>query len=487
MKIAIRPRIKNIFKKNKKLTTTKKSIKRIWKNIMWFVLGGVLGFFFFVSFLYIIYQKTHTDRVYEGVIVHKVDMSGKTKEEVAAYFKARNAAIQDTNITISSPQAEATLSARQVQFGYDADLLANQALSIGRSADTLSNISLMYQAFTHDIILPASYTFSDQNFEKITADIIQKSTIDPIDPLFNFKDNKVVTLREGKDGQEVDKVEVKQAVLTQLKNALETGERQSINMDLPMKKILAAVAEDKANSLGIKEEIGTGKSSFKGSIENRAFNINLAASKLNGMLIKPGETFSFNKTVGDISSLNGYKQAYVIQNGKTVLGDGGGVCQVSTTLFRAALQSGLPIVERNPHAYRVGYYEQDSAPGVDAAIYSPTVDLRFKNDTAHHILIQTYVDLSTQEMHFTLYGTKDDRQVSIGKPIVLSESPAPEPLYQDDPNMPKGEVKQIDFAAPGANVYFTRVVTKDGKEYLSDKFTSHYRPWQAVYMKGTKE
>ncbi len=487
MKIAISPQIKKYFKKTKKLTATKKTVKRIWKNVMWFVLGGVLGFFFFVTFLYIIYQKTHTDRVYEGVIVHKVDMSGKTKQEVADYFNAKNAAIRNTKITLSSPQAEATFSAKQVHFGFNADLLANQAISIGRSKDTISNMSIMYQAFTQNIILPASYTFSDQDFEKITADLIQKSTIQPIDPLFNFRDNKVITVREGKDGQEIDKIEVKQAVINQLKNVLETGEQQSVNMSLPIKKILAAVAEDKANSLGIKEEIGSGKSSFKGSIENRSYNINLAASKLNGMLIKPGETFSFNKTVGDITSLNGYKQAYVIQNGKTVLGDGGGVCQVSTTLFRAALNTGLPIVERNPHAYRVGYYEQDSAPGIDAAIYTPSVDLRFKNDTMHHILIQTYVDVAAQEIYFTLYGTKDNRQVSIGKPIMLSESPAPEPLYQDDPNMPKGEVKQIDFAAPGANVYFTRIVTKDGKEYLSDKFTSHYRPWQAVYMKGTKE
>lgn len=487
MKIAIVPPIKKIITKNKKVSETKKSVKRIWKNIMWFVLGGILGFFFFVSFLYIIYQKTYTDRVYEGVIVHDVDMSGKTTEEVFTYFQNKNNAIRNTKITITSPQASATLSANQVTFGYDAPLLANQAVSVGKSNDTLSNMSIMYQAFTQNIILPASYTFSDTNFEKITADLISESTIQPIDPLFNFSDNKVITLREGKDGQEIDIREVKLVILNQLKNALHTGEQQSVNINLPIKKILSAVAEEKANSLGIKEEIGSGKSTFKGSIENRSFNINLAASKLNGMLIKPGEVFSFNKTVGDITSLSGYKQAYVIQNGKTVLGDGGGVCQVSTTLFRAALQSGLPIIERNPHAYRVGYYEQDSAPGIDAAIYTPDIDLRFKNDTPTHILIQSYVDLSTQEIVFTLYGTKDSRQVTIAKPVILSESPAPEPLYQDDPNLPKGEVKQVDFAAPGANVYFTRTVTKNGKEYLTDKFTSNYRPWQAIYMKGTKE
>jgi vancomycin resistance protein YoaR len=208
---------------------------------------------------------------------------------------------------------------------------------------------------------------------------------------------------------------------------------------------------------------------------------------LNGILIKPGEEFSFDKAVGDVSSLTGYKQAYVIQNGRTVLGDGGGVCQVSTTFFRAILDAGYPITERNPHAYRVHYYEEDSGPGIDAAIYTPTVDLKFKNDSGHYLLVQSYIDTEEMRLTFELYGTKDGREVTIGKPVILSQSPAPEPLYQDDPTLPKGQIKQVDFAAPGAKVYFTREVKKNGEVIISDKFTSNYRPWQAVYLRGTKE
>jgi vancomycin resistance protein YoaR len=207
---------------------------------------------------------------------------------------------------------------------------------------------------------------------------------------------------------------------------------------------------------------------------------------LNGIIIKPGEVFSFDQAVGDISSLSGYKQAYVIENGKTVLGDGGGVCQVSTTLFRAALNAGLPIVERHQHAYRVGYYEEDSGPGIDAAIYSPTVDLKFKNDTGHALLIQTYLDFNAQRLTFALFGTKDaNRQVAITTPVVLSQTPAPPPLYQDDPTLPKGQIKQVDFSADGADVYFTRTVTENGKVSIYDKFASEYKPWQAVYLRGT--
>lgn len=485
--MAILPHIFPIFKKLQLPKSGKKSFLMFCKSAMWFTLGGILGFFFFISFLYIIYQKTHIDKVYEGVVVNGVDMSGKKREEIIAYFNNKNTVVRKATITLTSPQTSATIAADQVNFGYDATLLADQAISIGRSPNTLSNMSLMYQAYTQNIVLPASYTFDEHKYEKLIDNLVEKTTIEPIDPLFNFQNGKVITLREGQDGQRVNTAELKREVVNQLKDALEDPQKQTIVIAAPIDTIDAAVAEDKADSLGIKEEVGIGSSSYKGSIENRAFNINLAASRLNGTLIKPGETFSFNKTVGDISSLNGYKQAYVIQNGKTVLGDGGGVCQVSTTLFRAALNAGLPIIERNPHAYRVGYYEQDSGPGIDAAIYTPTVDLKFKNDTNHHLLIQTYVEPATQKLTFTLYGTKDNREVVISKPVVLSETPAPEPLYQDDPTLPKGEVKQVDFAAAGAKVFFSRTVTKDGKILQSDKFSSNYRPWQAVYMRGTRE
>jgi vancomycin resistance protein YoaR len=208
---------------------------------------------------------------------------------------------------------------------------------------------------------------------------------------------------------------------------------------------------------------------------------------MNGVLIAPDEVFSFNKAIGDISRYTGYKEAYVISGGKTILGDGGGVCQVSTTLFRAALNTGLPIEERHGHAYRVGYYEQQSSPGLDATIYVPSVDFKFRNDTPQHILIQSYVDPTTLTLTFTMYGTKDGREVSVTTPVIKSQTPAPETRYQDDPTLPKDTVKQVEYAAPGAVVSFSRTVMKDGKVHISDTYTTRYRPWGAVFLRGTKE
>ena len=139
------------------------------------------------------------------------------------------------------------------------------------------------------------------------------------------------------------------------------------------------------NDLGIKELLGSGHSNFYGSSANRRHNIRVGSNKLSGMIIKPGEEFSLVKALGDVNKETGYLFEMVIKGNKTVPEYGGGLCQVATTLFRAALQSGLPITERRNHSYRVSYYEP---AGTDATIYSPHPDLRFINDTGNNILIQ---------------------------------------------------------------------------------------------------
>lgn len=266
-----------------------------------------------------------------------------------------------------------------------------------------------------------------------------------------------------------------------LANALLNPDIQSFQLPVDIKSPKNSLAND----YGVKELIGRGISNFTGSITNRIFNLQLAASRINGVLISPDEEFSFVNTVGDISAATGYKQAYVIKSGRTVLDDGGGVCQVSTTIFRAALNTGLPITERTAHAYRVGYYEQGYPPGLDATIFHPTVDFKFKNDTGRHILIQSYVVGSS--LYVDLYGTGDGRIATVSKPIITSQTPPLPELRQDDPTLPKGTVKQVDWAASGANVVFTRTVTRGGEQIINETFKSNYRPWQAVYLVGTKE
>ena len=465
---------------------TKGQIHRLSRTLLWFLVGAILAAFLISSFAFIIFQKTYANLAYPGVTVAGVNVARMNRDEIKNYFMKKNQEAGNTKFILRYEDQVATASAQDLGIGLDEELMAEQALSVGRSNDPVSNMSIVLQSYFIGINLSPSYRFSSQKLETQLLPLTSAINREPVDALFQFENGKVTAFRPSSDGARVNMEEIGDILLTKTPAIFFNEEGKVITIPVSVDIIEPEISTDKANSLGIKELIGSGTSLFQGSIENRIYNITLASLRLNGILVAPNETFSFNKALGDISSFTGYKQAYVIENGRTILGDGGGVCQVSTTFFRALLNSGLPIEERTAHAYRVGYYEQDSPPGIDATIYVPSVDLKFKNDTGKHILIQTAVDPVDARLTFFLYGTKDGRSVTVSQPVITSQAPPPPAQYQDDPTLSAGTIKQVDFEAWGANVYFTRVVKKDGKVIISEKFTSNYRPWRAVFLRGTK-
>lgn len=458
------------------------------KIVFWFVTGFALGAFFLFSFIYIGFEQGFKERVYPGVSVAGVAFSGKTKQEVREFFDKKNSDFENVKFKFTSDSESLAITARELKYGFNSELLAQQAITIGRADNRISNLYIKIQGLVAGVELSPSYSFSEDALLQKLGPLLGKINIEPIDALFNFRDGRVIVFRPSNDGQEVDLTALKKELASKAPEIIGTTQKEKIiTIKLPILVKKAKIQTTDSNKFGIKELIGFGSSKFVGSIPNRLYNIQLAASRINGILVPPGDTFSFNSALGDVSKFTGYKEAFVISGGKTILGDGGGVCQVSTTLFRAILNSGMPITQRHAHSYRVGYYEQDSSPGFDATVFSPSVDLKFKNDTPNYILIQAYTDSLNKTLTFSLYGTSDNRETVVGKPVITNQTPAPPPLYQDDPNLPRGTEKQIDFAATGANVYFTRTVEKDGQVIISDKFISNFRPWQAVYLRGTKE
>ena len=325
-------------------------------------------------------------------------------------------------------------------------------------------------------------SFDRNKIAQYTKNFTQTINLLPENATFQFENNIVTVFKPSREGISLQETQFTDELTNKLQQLEKNGQKQE--MAIPAVKTPAKISTSDANSLGIKELIGKGTSLFYGSISERIHNLQLASLKLNGILIGPDEVFSFNQALGDVSADTGFKQAYIIKEGRTVLGDGGGVCQVSTTLFRAALNSGLPIIERHAHAYRVHYYEDDLGPGFDATVFDPSADLKFKNDTGDFILIQTDIDLKKKQLTFDLYGTKDGRQVEISKARVWDKQPPPPDLYQDDPTLPAGTIKQIDWKAWGSKTAFDYKVSKDSEIIFEKTFTSIYRPWQAVYLRG---
>jgi vancomycin resistance protein YoaR len=275
--------------------------------------------------------------------------------------------------------------------------------------------------------------------------------------------------------------------LQQINQQLLAGQH---SVDLVMQTTNPEVTNDStAESLGITELTSSYTSYFYGSAASRIQNITTAASRFHGLLVAPGESFSMADALGDISLDTGYSEALIIFGDRTIKGVGGGVCQVSTTLFRTAFFGGYQIDERWFHAYRVGYYEQtasgghdENLAGLDATVFAPQVDFRFTNDTPYWLLMETYMGANSLTWKF--YSTGDGRTVEWNTSGLQNIVEPPEPLYEENPELAQGEIKQVDWAVDGADVTVTRRVYRNGAILFEDTFNTHYLPWQAKYQYG---
>jgi vancomycin resistance protein YoaR len=303
--------------------------------------------------------------------------------------------------------------------------------------------------------------------------------------IFNDTTLQLDLMEDSKVGRTMDMDASMQAI----NEAVLRGEH---NVPLVIAETQPAVpASATGQQLGITELIWAETSYFYGSSDARIQNIQAASGRFHGVLVAPGEVFSMGQTMGDVSLDSGFAEALIIYGGRTIKGVGGGVCQVSSTLFRGVFNIGLPVLERYPHAYRVSYYEMTVSGGVDprlagldATVYFPLVDLKFKNDTPYWILMETYVNVGARSLTWKFYSTKDGRTVdwtTTGPTNVVS---APSPLFEENPELKKNQMKQVDWAANGADVTVTRTVWKDGAVWFQDQFTTHYEPWQAICQYG---
>lgn len=276
--------------------------------------------------------------------------------------------------------------------------------------------------------------------EYVDALAIQVET-QPVNGKFEIHDGRVSIFQPSTPGKKID---TNEAVYT-IAKAIRDGQTSTV---LAVQITEPEVTLDKINSFGINTLLGRGESNFTGSHQARIHNIKVGIGRFNGILLKPGEEFSFNNILGEVDEKSGYQPELVIKNGQIVPEYGGGLCQVSTTLFRSAIYAGLPIVERKSHSFPVRYY---TPQGFDSTIYPGITDLKFVNNTPNYILIQSKI--SGTKLIFEIYGSSDSRIVSVDGP------------YQYD-QKPNGSMK----------AYFIRNTTyADGSEN-KERFDSFYKP-----------
>jgi vancomycin resistance protein YoaR len=271
--------------------------------------------------------------------------------------------------------------------------------------------------------------------------------------------------------------------LVRIHEALQGGSR---TIELPLSETPPPIIAADLDSLDITQAVGVGVSSFRASQSYRITNIQAGARRMNGILIPPGGAFSFNEALGVVDARNGFVIGSAIVQNRTQQEWGGGLCQVSTTMFRAAFWSGLPIAERHAHTFRIAWYEElGEPPGLDATIFTGVNDLQFTNDTGGWLLTQAFVDLNSQRLTVIIYGQPTQRSVQMSHRI-LSRTPAlRQPIYIDDPSRPRGTVKQTDWAQPGLHVQVYRTVQEGGQIIRQDVFDSVFEPWPDIYLRGT--
>lgn len=393
--------------------------------------------------------------------------------------------ITDNNATAALTQTEAilakspiTLSVDQAKTTADVDRVFSWiAFDVKKEATE----STSYIPFAKASETKATLTvrLDKDKIKSFIQDFASTIDIEPQNARLLAVDNKITVVQEHVDGK---KVQLNEAI--ELLAASLTNDTPGVlALTLPSAATPADVRSDNIEELGIRELIGRAETTYKGSPENRLHNIATGAKFLNGLLLPPGQEFSTVKTLGKVDGSTGYLPELVIKENRTTPEFGGGLCQVSTTLFRATLSAGLKITERSNHSYRVSYYEPPL--GLDATIYLPKPDLKFLNDTPGYILVQNKIEGT--KITFELYGTKDGRVSTISDTIVTSTTPAPPTEYGNTDTLAKGVVKQIEKPHDGATTIVNYTVTRNGQEFNKQVFRSRYKAWPAKFLVGTRE
>lgn len=382
-----------------------------------------------------------------GLFFFNAQIAIAADTQTAAAF---NDAAQTKNLTISVGQYSETLSGDTLNKW----LIQKTSLGMDSSYKTefentaYCPVSKIFCAFTlpvknqNHLQLTSQTNLDQAAIKAYLEDLARKVNSDPVDAKFSITDGKVTTFTEEKVGITLDAEKSLQTLISAL-TSKELPAQIALNYD--SKK--PAINYGEVNNFGISALIGEGTSNFKGSPSNRIHNIKVATERYDGLLIKPGEEFSFVKALGEVDGDHGYLPELVIKNNATEPEFGGGICQVSSTAFRAAIYSGLKITARRNHAYPVSYYNPQ---GMDATVYVPNPDLRFVNNTPGYILIQTKIVGTV--LTFDFYGTDDGRKTTVDGPTITERQP-------------DGALKAT---------FTQHVFDKDGKEIIKDIFNSAY-------------
>lgn len=449
-----------------------KTLRNKFFNINKKVLIGLAIFLmlFFISIMYFTSESLNKG-IYRGIRVEDVDVSNLSKEEAIKKVKiATDEKIKNKNIDFYYGDKELPIPLRDFGYSLNIEEAVNRAYDLGRSKGLVNNYLDILSSLIFKSNIMADSSFDDLKKETVLTNLAREIHKKPLDAHPIFNEDGTISIAKSETGRYMD--------LTEAKELLNQDMLHKEKIELPVYDTDPKITSNYYE--GIDKILGDFKTDYSSSIKNRKENIKIAAEKFNNMKLKPGQEISFNDTIGEISEETGFKNATVIVGGEYEDGIGGGICQVSTTLYNSLILSDLEIVERHNHSRPINYVDL----GTDAAVARGYKDLKFKNNTNNPIIILS--EANGEKLDFKVLGNSADRdyEVKIIPERLGVVSPDVKTTYSD--SIPEGETVVKESGKRGYSYKTYKEIIKNGEVLEKSEISkSYYVPKSKVLVVGT--
>lgn len=421
--------------------------------------------------------KAYDNVIYPGVKVEDVDLSGKTKVEALAILNQKYGdALIKKKINIKAPEKTYTLNYEKLSAKYNIEKIVDEAFSYNKDKGLLQKNKLIKSPTPKQFKLTDSFTFDSKPVKELIGVMQKEIDKQPANAAVTMVSKGNFSITPDKKGSKLNIESLEKDILSKISGDL----NGDVEIQAPVEEVQASITGDKLSKINTK--ISSFSTNFSTSTAARATNISLATSFINGKVLMPGETFSFNDVVGQRTASRGFQEAPVIIGNKVDSGLGGGICQVSTTLYNAAIRANLQTVERIHHTLPSHYI----GLGMDATVDYGNIDYKFKNTLEFPVYIEAYTE--NRNVVFSVYSDKSLTSRTYDLVNEVYATMQPEVKYVDDPNMDEGVTETVQPASIGYKVKVYKNTYENGKLIAHDLITNEtYNKVDGVVKRGTRK
>ena len=434
------------------------------------IASGIAGYSLIISNS----VKKWDERIYPGVTVQNVNLGGMNKTEAKEKLEDEfNSAINEKVLPINIEGETFELNYNEIEPSYDIDGTVEKAFTSGKEHGTLGKFFNIKSK--REIDVEMNFSYNEDKLREFEEKVIEEVNQDPVNASITIVGDKV-QVEDEKDGMCIDIDTLDSKIKDSLNGEIDSNNEVSVEPELTKAKI---TSEDLSK---VKDIMGSFSTSYGTSAPGRSHNIEISTQAINGTIVMPGETFSFNEVVGPRTEATGYQEAGTYVGNKVEPGIGGGICQVSTTLYRAVMRANIRSTERTNHSMAVGY----ALPGLDATVSYGYLDYKFTNTYDFPIYIQGYT--AGKVVTYNIYGDSsalDGKTYDMVNEIL--ETLPPETKVIDDPTLEQGKELSEGGGMIGYRASSYQVTYENGVEINREKVsTDTYAKVDVIIKKGTK-